>query len=372
MVATLKDVARAAGVSVSTVSRVVRDAAYIDASTRQRVLDAIQALQYRPNSVARRLKYGRTYTIGFIIHDISNPFYGHVVIGAERHISSIESPEFDLFVLNTGRDSKKEKHAAEVMLDRRVEGIILASTAAPECLEAFREVAVQHGIPLVSIDNYLGGFEYAIVSADNHLGAYQLMRHLLQHGHSRIGILSGPDAESHARERVEGCRKALQEAGSSPEEIRVATGNWSVEDGYRISREWLEGERPPTAIFSSNNLMCMGALYALQERGLHVPRDIAVVSFDGVEFGTFLRPVLTTLWYDWERIGEEAARLVLEAVSGGNSCDQPVRQVRVPVQLVIGESCGCRLASRHGRGVGNKALHQHEEEKGGAPLWEDN
>ncbi|MGQ9501344.1 MAG: LacI family DNA-binding transcriptional regulator [Anaerolineae bacterium] len=357
MVATLKDVARAAGVSVSTVSRVVRDAAYIDASTRQRVLDAIQALQYRPNPVARRLKYGRTYTIGFIIHDISNPFYGHAVIGAERYISSIESSQFDLFILNTGRDPKKEKRAVEIMLDRHVEGVILASTAAPECLESFKEMAVSHRIPVVSIDNCLGGFECGIVSAENRVGAYQLMQHLLQHGHRRIGILVGPQTESHARERMEGCQQALQEASCAPEEVLVAAGNWSVEDGYHISRKWLRGRRPPTAIFSSNNLMGMGALYAIQESGLHVPREVALVSFDGVEFGTFLRPVLTTLRYDWEKIGEEAARLVLEAVSGAICSDQPIRQVRVPVQLVIGESCGCRLASRHGGSMWEKVLH---------------
>lgn len=360
MAVTLKDVAKAAGVSVSTVSRVVRDAAYIDASTRQRVLEAIQALQYRPNPVARRLKYGRTYTIGFIIHDISNPFYGHAVIGAERYISGVKSPEFDLFVLNTGRDPKKEKRAAEIMLDRRVEGIILASTAMPECLGAFEEVTVRHGIPIVSIDNHLGGFECGIVSAENRIGAYQLMRHLLGHGHRRIGILAGPNAESHARERVEGCLQALREAGYASDHILIAAGNWSVEDGYRISREWLKGERPPAAIFSSNNLMCMGALYAIQEHGWHVPRDVAVVSFDGIEFGTFLRPVLTTLRYDWEKIGEEAARLVLEAVTGPSHCNQPLRQVRVPVQLVIGESCGCRFASEQGRDMGEKVAHLHE------------
>ncbi len=353
MVATLKDVARAAGVSVSTVSRVVRDVDYIDAATRRRVLDAIQALQYRPNPVARRLKYGRTYTIGFIIHDISNPFYGHLVIGADRYISSIESPEFDLFIVNTGRDPKKEKHAAEVMLDRRVEGVILASTATSECLEAFREMVVQHGIPVVSIDNYLGGFEYGIVSAENQVGAYQLMQHLIQHGHRRIGVLTGPEAESHARERMEGCRQALQEAGYTSEGMLIAAGNWSVEDGYRITREWLEGKWPPTAIFSSNNLMCMGALYAIQECGLCVPRDVAVVSFDGVEFGTFLRPILTTLGYDWERIGEEAARLVLQARTVAGYSDQP-HYVRVPVQLLIGESCGCHFASNRRRDIGEK------------------
>ncbi len=339
---TLKDVAKEAGVSISTVSRVVRNADYIDASTREKVLDAINKLQYRPNPAARRLKYGRTYTIGFVINDITNPFFGYAAIGAERHISEFADPEFELFMANTSRDPKKETRAIELMLEKPVEGLILASTAAPECLEAAHTAATKHHIPVVSIDNDLGGFETGVVTADNRLGGYQLTRHLLQvHGHRRFGIISGPQEESHARERVEGCCQALAEFGLSLEDALFGVGNWSFEDGYRIASAWLKTAHPPTAIFSSNNLMCMGALYAIQEFNLCVPQDIAIVSFDKVEFGKLLRPCLTTLDYDWEQIGEQAARLVLQAIRSENHAGRPER-VNVPVQLVVQESCGCR------------------------------
>ena len=340
MIVTQKDVAREAGVSVSTVSRVVRGANYTDAATRQRVLEAIRDLQYRPNAVARRLKYGRTYTIGFVINDISNPFYGHAVMGVERYLSAAGEPEFELFLLNTSGDPRQEIRAVEVMLNKCVEGIILASTATRECIDAVRAAAVEHHIPVVSIDNHLGGFEFGTVGADNQAGACELTRHLLQHGHTRIGIIGGPHAESHARERAEGYAQALAEAGLGLDEEMVGAGNWSLEDGYRITRGWLALANPPTAIFGSNNFMSMGALYAIRERRLRVPDDIAVVSFDDVEFGNLLRPCLTTLDYGWEKIGEEAARLVLEGVRAKDE-HRGLQRVNLPVRLMVRESCGC-------------------------------
>lgn len=337
---TLRDVAREAGVSVSTVSRVVRGTNYIDAATRQSVLDAIDKLQYRPNVLARRLKSGRTYTIGFVVNDIANPFFGHAVIGAESHLSTAGMSEFELFLAHTGGDPNKEIRAVEVMLNKRVEGIILASTAVPPCIEAIRRAAIEHQVPVVSIDNHLGGFEQGVVSADNQAGAYTLTHHLLEHGHRRIGIISGPRAESHARERLAGFEQALAEFGLDADDDLVGSGNWSLEDGYHIMQRWLAMVHPPTAIFGSNNFMCMGALYAIHERRLHVPTDVAVVSFDGVEFGDLLRPSLTTLDYEWKRIGEEAARLVLEGIRAPRAIHAPQR-VSVPVRLLIRESCGC-------------------------------
>jgi LacI family transcriptional regulator len=341
---TLKDVAREAGVSVSTVSRVVRGTNYIDAATRQSVLDAIQKLRYRPNVLARRLKSGRTYTIGFIVNDIVNPFFGHAVIGAEHHLNAAGMSEFELFLAHTGGDPNKEVRAVDVMLDKRVEGIIVASTAMPPCIEAIRRAAIEHHVPVVSIDNQLGGFEQGVVSADNQAGAYMLTRHLLEHGHQRIGIISGPHAESHVRERLAGFEQATAEFGLVTDDDLIGYGNWSLEDGYRIMQRWLGMANPPTGVFGSNNFMCMGALYAIRERRLHVPNDVAVVSFDRVEFGDLLRPSLTTLDYEWRRIGEEAARLVLEGIRAPRA-DRLPQRVSVPVRLLVRESCGCTGAS---------------------------
>ncbi len=338
---TLKDVAREAGVSISTVSRVVRNTGYIDTATRAKVLNAIDKLQYRPNAAARRLKYGRTYSIGFVINDITNPFFGRAVVGAERYISESAGHEFELFMANTGRDPKKEKKAIELMLEKHVEGLILSSTAAEECIQAAHNVATLHRIPVVSIDNQLGGFETGIVTADNLAGGYELTRHLVQvHGYRRIGIISGPNEESHARERVEGCWQALIESGFNMDNASLKIGNWSFEDGYRITQDWLKSADPPNAILACNNLMCIGALYALKEANLRVPDDVAIVSFDSVEFGNLISPSLTTLDYDWEVIGEQAARLILQAIKSNSQPGEPER-VNVPIRLLVRESCGC-------------------------------
>lgn len=340
MPAILKDVAREAGISVSTASRVIRNTGYVSDETRQRVYAAIQKLNYKPNNIARGLKYGRTFAIGFVMHDIANPFFSNAVKGAEQYLRN-EGLDFELVLSNTSGECDREIRALELMTSRRVEGIILASTAIQECVDLVRKVVKQDRIPVVSIDNQLGGFEFGVVSAENQLGAYQLTSHLLEHGHKRIGIISGPPHESHARARLDGCMQALVEHGVDlDEDLFVAVGNWAPEHGYEITNLWLDLERPPTAIFSVNNLMCMGALSALRERNVRVPGDIAIAAFDDVEFGYLIQPRLTTLKYSYQKIGEEAIRLVLEAIQAKEPSPRP-KLVKVPVQMRIGESCGC-------------------------------
>lgn len=340
MAATLKDVAKEAGLSVSTASRVIRNTGYVSNETSQRVHAAIEKLNYKPNNIARRLKYGRTFAIGFVMHDIANPFFSNAVKGAEQYLRN-EGLDFELMLSNTSGECDRELRALKLMTSRRVEGIILASTAVQECIDLVCKVVEQDQIPVVSIDNQLGGCEFGVVSAENQLGAYQLTSHLLEHGHQRIGIISGPLHESHARARLNGCMQALTEHGVDLDKDRlVAVGNWTPEHGYEITNRWLDLESPPTAIFSANNFMCMGALSALRERNVRVPEDIAIAAFDDVEFGYLIQPRLTTLEYSYQKIGEEAIRLILEAIQSEEP-RQNTKRVKVPVQIQIGESCGC-------------------------------
>jgi len=340
MVARLADVAKEADVSISTVSRVIRNTDYIAAPTRRKVLDAIQKLDYRPNSVARHLKYMRTYTIGFVINDISNPFFGHAVKGAEQYLLNSGELEFELLLINTNGEADREIKAIELMVNKRVEGIILSSTSERECINLIQKIVDTHQIPVVSIDNQLGGFEIGIVSAENYRGAYELTSHLLSHGHQRIGFISGPLSESHARERLDGFKSALAQNSLGFDENLLANGNWTVEGGYRAVCEWLLQEVPPSAIFCSNNFMCMGALSALSDHNIRVPADMAIVSFDDIEFGDLLRPCLTTLDYSWQGIGREAVKLVLEGIKANKQQMNP-QSVHLPIQLLIRESCGC-------------------------------
>ncbi|MEI7989224.1 MAG: LacI family DNA-binding transcriptional regulator [Chloroflexota bacterium] len=337
----IHDVAREAGVSVSTASRVIREAGYVSQSTRSRVQIAIEKLQYRPNMTARQLKYGRTFSIGFVMGDISNPFFGLAVKGAEQFIRSNGGQEYELILFNTNGESHSEIKAIETMVNKRVEGIIIASTASDECLELLRKVQDEYHIPIVSIDNELGVGEVGIVTAGNTLGSYELVSHLVNvHHHSRIGLISGPAQESHACERLEGCLQVFRQAALPIEDDLIQSGKWSYEDGYQITQDWIKKDILPTAIYCSNNLMGMGAISALRENNLRVPQDVAVVSFDDMQFGHLLTPRLTHLDYAWDKIGEETAKLLLEGINAQTEAVNPVH-IKLPVTLVIRDSCGC-------------------------------
>jgi LacI family transcriptional regulator, repressor for deo operon, udp, cdd, tsx, nupC, and nupG len=342
MIVTLRDVASRAGVSTSTVSRVIRDSGYIAPPTKQKVLEAIEELQYRPNNIARRLRYGRTYAIGFVLNDISNPFFSHAVKGAEQFLRNQRDNNYELFLFNTNSEPEREVKALEFMLDKHAEAIILASTTTDECIKKVHEVVERYHIPIVSIDNQLDGLETGIVTVENQVGAYQLTAHLLQHGHRRIGFISGPIRESHICERLQGCKQAVHEYGLDFDKQLVAYGNWTVEDGYRITMGWLDLKEPPTAIFGLNNFMCIGALSAIAQRGMKVPDQIALASFDDVEFGHLLSPCLTTLDYSYQKIGEEAVRLAMTAIETEGK-ETKSQLIRIPVRMIVRESCGCSL-----------------------------
>ncbi len=337
----IRDVAREAGVSVSTASRVIRQAGYVSQSTRQRVLEAVEKLKYRPNIVARRLKYGRTFTIGFVMNDIANPFFGHAVKGAERYIRESGGQDYELILFNTSGEPYREIKALETMADKRVEGIIIASTASPNCIELIHKIENESNIPIVSIDNELGGKELGVVSADNISGAYQLVSHLItRHQYTSFGIISGPAQESHARDRLNGALKALNEADIKPEADYIQYGKWTYIDGYNITLEWIRRGKCPRVIFASNNFMCLGAISVLRDKNIAVPEEVAVVSFDDIQFGHLFRPRLTSLDYSWDGIGRETARLILEGINAENIPEHPI-QVRLPVNLLVRESCGC-------------------------------
>jgi LacI family transcriptional regulator len=343
MPTTLRDVAQEAGVSVSTVSRVIRNERYVSEATRQKVLEAIESVQYRPDPVARRLKYGRTYAIGFVVPDISNPFFSHAVRGAEQAIHNSEHPEYELVLCNTDGEAERERNSIELLLSKRVEGIILASTATEGSVTLVRQVVEENHVPVVAIDNEVYGLKMDLITVNNCLGAYELTSHLIQHGHRRIGIIAGSLHESSASERLEGYKQALIEHNLELDEELVAIGDWKQESGYLLTNRWLDLANRPTAIFGSNNFMSMGALLALRERGLRVPEDMAIVSFDDVEFGYLLRPALTTLDYSWRKIGETAARLMLDRI-GRKYADCPPRCILLPFKFLVRESCGCHRA----------------------------
>jgi DNA-binding LacI/PurR family transcriptional regulator len=335
---TLKDVALAAKVSTQTVSRVINNHPDVAADTRQRVLATIEEIGYHPNALARRLKYGRTNTIGFILPDISNPFFGNAISAANHYIKNSEYADYELLFYNTEGNPEWEKKALDFMIERQMEGIIIASSASEFIIEHIRQILNQKKIVIVAMDNQLGDLNIDLVTSDNFLGAYKLTTHLIGLKHKSIAVITGPDNESSSIERLEGYKAALKEYGIAFDEEITFVGNWTRASGISATERLLQLKSRPTAIFGFNNSLSMGALTVLKSQSIKVPEDMALVSFDDVEYGDLLSPALTTTSTSWYELGRVSASLLLDRLASGNS---KTRQcIKLPMELIIRESCG--------------------------------
>lgn len=335
--ATLHDVAAIAGVSISTVSHVLNGTRVVPEETRARVAEAVAATGYTPNSLARSLKRSETRTIGIAIGDIANPHFTAVVDAAE---AAARAAGYAVVLVGISESAEREIAGLTTLVGRRVDGLILAPSAdggaaALDTLRRQRVVAVQ-------IDRLANPACDAVV-VENTGGARQLVRHLAACGHRRIGMLTGLPGLSSTQERIAGYRAGLDDAGLPFDADLLACGEYRAEPARRATAGLLGAANPPTAIFTSNNLMTLGAVQALSERGLAIPGDIALAAFDDFTWADLFKPRLTTVAQPCREIGEAAVRLLLERLQDP---DLPPRLVRLPVEFKHRESCGC-LARQH-------------------------
>lgn len=330
--ATLADVARAAGVSLATVSHVINETRFVSDGTKQRVLQAIEDLHYEVNSVAQSLKRNRTQVIGLIISDITNPYFTSLVRGVE---DVAQRAGFSVILCNTDEDPEKELRNLQVLRRKRVDGVLMAPTGVRH---DYLNRLIESSFPIVCFDRVLPDVPCDSVLLDNVSGAFQAVRHLIGLGHRRIGIITGLGRVGTSSDRLTGYRRALKDSGIAEEPALVREGNFRLDGGYAQALELLALPNPPTAIFSTNNLMTLGALAALQSRGIRVPQDVAVVGFDDFEWAVILQPRLTTVAQPTYEIGKTATELLIERVEH-RTADEPRRIILQP-QLVIRESCG--------------------------------
>lgn len=298
--ANIQDVAKRAGVSISTVSRVLNGSAHVNEDVITRVRIAAQELQYQPSRAARALRANHTTIIGLLITDIQNPFFTALVRGVE---DVAQRNGYSLILCNSDEDPHKERQYIEVLCAERVAGAIIIPTREQQrALKLFHE----HHIPLVSVDRRVKDTETDAVLVDNVRGAREATAHLLANGFRRIGIISGPITTTTGRERLEGYRQALREAGQyDPSLERI--GSFKEESGQQLAYELLDLEQPVDALFVANNLMTLGALAALNERKLRIPDDIAVVGFDEMPWASLSAISLTTVTQPVYEIGSTAA-----------------------------------------------------------------
>ncbi len=326
---TLRDVAREAGVSSMTVSRVVNGAPRVGSTTAQRVQAAIAKLGYRPDYAARALKGGPSRTIALMIADFSNPFYSECAQAVEE---AARARGYALLLCATDERADVERERMELLVPRRIDGLLLvpASAVARGPREPLRVP-----FPVVALDRPLPGLATDAVLARNRAGAEAATRHLIDHGHRRIAFLGAGRHLYTTRTRAGGYRSAMHAAGLDP---RVVTGVPSPPEAKRAALALLAEPEPPTAFFAMNNLIVVGVLDALAERGRSVPRDVALVGFDDFALASLLRPRLTLVRHSAANLGRDAAALLFDRI---DTPDLPPRRVILPAELIVRESCGC-------------------------------
>ena len=332
--ASIADVARESGVSIFTVSAVINNKTHVSKARRQRVEDAIRKLNYRPNLVARSLIKQKTQTIGMIVTDIANPFFPMVVRGAE---DAAHKHGYNLLLCNSDDVDEKEEKELELLLSKRVDGILLTKTAG-DFRPSLRQMIKDVNIPFVLVMRTYPQLTKDAVISDDYQGAYEAVRHLARAGRRRIGLVSGPMKVSNAKERYRGFREAL-EAEKLPYEPELVTeGDYRIESGFRAGHALLS--QRPDGIYCANHLMTIGLLKAAGEIGLTCPEDFGLVSFDDYPWLGVFRPRLTTVELPKHQLGSEAAELLIRRIAGDTSA--PVLRKLQP-ELRIRESCGFGL-----------------------------
>lgn len=332
MATTLHEVARRAGVSAMTVSRVVNGRGSVDSETRQRVEEAIQALDYIPNRIARGLISQKTQTIGIIVPDIVNPFFAPVVRGAE---SAARKAGYRILLCNSEGDLRLEREYIEDLVAHRVEGLLLAP-ASDRSRSSILSL-LRGGFPLVLIDRALPDADCDLIVSDNAQGARRLIEHLIAIGHREIAHVSDAEDTSTGRERLRGYREALEAAGIPFQPELVIRTTVDRIGGYRAAQEILARDLLPTAIFAVNNMTAVGTMEALRERGLSVPKDMGLVCFDDVEHLAVLSPILTVIDQPAETFGSLGVQLLLERMSG--KANSRPRRISLQTDLIVRQSC---------------------------------
>jgi LacI family transcriptional regulator len=329
--ATMKEVAKLAGVSVATVSRVLNNKPNVSPELRSKVLEAVQELNYQRNRVARSLRVRTSQIIGLIISDIQNPFFTSVVRGVE---DVAYDHGYTLLLCNSDEDPAKERLYIDTMLAERVAGVIVSPVAE---VDNYSSVPLRAGVPIVAMDRRMRDLDVDTVVVNNVEGAYRAVSHLIELGNHRIGFIGGPSQTTTGKERQEGYKRALAEHGIKLDQGLIRIGDFKQDSGYQRACELLEMDDPPMAIFAANNLMTLGALNAIHEKGLNIPRDIAIVGFDDMAWAPSLNPPLTAVAQPTYELGCTAADLLLQRIADKG---REIVEMKLEPILIIRDSCG--------------------------------
>lgn len=327
----MRDVAEKAGVSVSTVSHVVNETRFVSAETRGRVLSAMDDLNYQPNKLASSLrrKDKRTQTLGLLVPDSLNPFFTEALRGVE---DACFKANYNVFLCNSENQPEKELEYLEDLIGKQIDGIILISTGTQDSIALLN----QNNITPVLVDRELGHNTCDSVMLENELGGQIATQYLINLGHQRIGCITGPSFLTPSAKRVLGYRKSLQDAGISIDEAMIVQGDFRPQSGFSGMNTLLALPDPPTAVFACNDMMAIGAMHAIHEAHLQIPKDISIIGFDDIMFASYTMPPLTTVAQPSYEMGLIAAEILINRLSDTRS--QSRQEILLP-RLVIRKSC---------------------------------
>lgn len=332
---TIADIAKRAGVSKATVSRVLNERPEgVGAETRARIRQILSETGFQPSGVARGLATGRSRSVGLIIPDITNPFHPLLVRGVEDVLSRAG---YSLFLCNAARDIVKEKEYVRVLLEKGVDGVILNS-AESDC-DCQLELIEARGVPVVLLDRVIEGETPRVgVFVDNREGARQAADHLFSRADCRLLFLNGPADLSQSVQRLAGVVDVLQARGLPPDQLTVLHGDYSIDSGFRLTGDWLDragGVKPPfSALFACNDLMAVGALRALKRRGIRVPDEVEVIGFDDIELAELVDPPLSTVSQPALEMGAQSAERLLRLIEA--KAERPETVVLMPRLILRG------------------------------------
>ncbi len=327
----IKRVAREAGVSTQTVSRVINNRPDVSSETRRHVQQIITRLGYQPNAIARSLVSNRTHTLGLITSDFADYFFSQVIAGAEA-----EARQRGYFFMlgSTQRNPEDEPVYIRLLTERHVEGILWARPSAEPDDRHLRGL-LEEGVPVVTTAYHLPREVLTVVDVDNLDGGFQATQCLLDQ-HRRVAMITGPATWKSVLDRSNGYRRALEQASLPFDADRVVEGDWSYASGYRAMRELLSRGGAITGVFAQNDQMAIGAMHALREGGRRVPDDVAVVGYDDIPVAEFCDPPLTTIRQPMCEVGQVATRLLIQAIETPGSA-QPGALLKTT--LVKRQSC---------------------------------
>lgn len=331
MAVTIKDVAKKADVSYATVSRALNGKYGVNEKTRAKILAVAQAMGYTPNAIARGLVKNQTYTIGLIIPDITNPFYPEVARGVE---DQAKASGYSVFLCNTNYEKQREADHLNLLLEKRVDGIIMApiSNHAADRLEE-----ADNRIPVVYVTQRVTGKSSSFVVIDDERGGFIATKYLIEQGYKTIGYIGPDETGNDSGERLAGFRAAFKKFGMSVQSHYVRIADFKRETGYNAIAVMIEKGNYPQAVFAGNDLLAIGVIQGIKEKGMSVPRDIAVIGFDNIPLASFPEIRLTTIHQPKYEMGQMAADILLEKIEK-RTTGQPRRVILEP-ELIVRSSC---------------------------------